>query len=241
MRNKKKVISTSILPYHGRQVEIRLKHIKNMYLRVYPAKGKIVVSAPAGLKPEKIESFIRSKKDWIDQYLNEKSNILSLDSLDVKEGAMVPVWGEQKRIVVDFQSRRAADVDKGGNLKLVLRRNEGSKQARRLLLGFYRREMKMSIPPYISFYEDRMKVNVAEFGIKKMKTRWGSCNTRAHRIWLNLELALYPPEIMEYVLVHEMVHLHERLHNRRFYRLMDQFLPDWKSREKELKRGLNSC
>lgn len=212
-----------------------------MYLRVYPAKDKIVVSAPAGLKMEKIESFIRSKKGWIDKRLKEKSNILTLDSLVVQEDETVPFWGQKKRLVYDFQNRRAVETDIRGNLKLILRHNEGSQQARRLLMEFYRSEMKKSIPAYISFYEDRMEVNVAEFGIKKMKTRWGSCNVRAHRIWLNLELVLYPPEIMEYVLVHEMAHLHERLHNRRFYRLMDTYLPDWKSREKELKKGLRSC
>lgn len=79
-----------------------------------------------------------------------------------------------------------------------------------------------------------MGVEVSEFGIKKMKTRWGTCNIRDRRIWLNLHLAKEKPEVIEMVVVHEMVHLLERLHNKRFYDFMDQFLPNWKERSKEL-------
>ena len=86
----------------------------------------------------------------------------------------------------------------------------------------------------IENWEPQMGVAVAEFGVKKMKTRWGTCNIRARRIWLNLELAKKRPELLEYVVIHEMVHLLERLHSKRFYGFMSKFLPEWKSLKDEL-------
>ena len=73
-----------------------------------------------------------------------------------------------------------------------------------------------------------MGVKVAEFGVKKMKTRWGTCSLKARRIWINLELVKRPIKCLEFIVVHEMVHLLERNHNKRFYALMDKFMPDWK-------------
>jgi predicted metal-dependent hydrolase len=87
----------------------------------------------------------------------------------------------------------------------------------------------------ITAWEPVMGVSVAEWGVKRMRTRWGSCNPRARRIWLSLELARRPIACLEYVVVHEMVHLLERGHNRRFYAFMDQFLPDWRSARAELR------
>ncbi|MDX1592294.1 MAG: SprT family zinc-dependent metalloprotease, partial [Balneolaceae bacterium] len=217
------------------------KHIKNMYLRVYQGTGKIVVTAPAGMKIDRVEAFVRSKEDWIGQRLSQtKTSLITLDTLGVAEGDLVPVWGVQKKILYrrNNHNRTISDDE---SLQLNLKSQDGIGEARSLLLKYYRSEMRKKIPDLISTHENRMDVEVAEYGIRKMKTRWGSCNIRARRIWLNLELALYPPEILEYVLIHEMVHLHERLHNKRFYRLMDRFLPDWKNREKQLKRGLSSC
>jgi predicted metal-dependent hydrolase len=88
--------------------------------------------------------------------------------------------------------------------------------------------MKSLVPDLITRWQPVIGVRVADWGIKKMKTRWGSCNVRDQRVWLNLELAKKPPHCLEYVLVHEMVHLLERHHNERFKALMDQFMPQWR-------------
>ena len=103
--------------------------------------------------------------------------------------------------------------------------------------GLYRSRLKDFMDDRIPFWEKKLSVKVQARGVRKMKTLWGSCNIRTHRIWLNLELARMSEKCIESILVHEMVHLKERLHNRRFYSLMDRYLPDWKEREKELKEG----
>jgi len=103
-----------------------------------------------------------------------------------------------------------------------------------VLNEWYRQQLKSQLPEVIAKYERLMGVKVNEFGIKKMKTKWGTCNPIAKRIWLNLELAKKPPELLEYVVVHEMVHLLERSHNKRFVTLMTQFMPKWKFYKDEL-------
>ncbi len=96
------------------------------------------------------------------------------------------------------------------------------------------KELKALIPPLIEKWEQIIGVKVESWGVRLMKTRWGSCNTTAKRIWVNLALAKKNPACLEYIIVHEMVHLLERLHNERFISYMDKFLPNWRSIKSEL-------
>ena len=106
----------------------------------------------------------------------------------------------------------------------------------RALEHWYREQLKALIPPLLTTWQPEMRVEAAQWGIKKMKTRWGSCNIRARRIWLSLELARKPAACLEYVVVHELTHLLERRHNRRFVAYMDQFLPTWRLARAEINR-----
>lgn len=94
--------------------------------------------------------------------------------------------------------------------------------------------MKQTIPAYIDKWEKLIGVSVNEFRVKCMKTKWGSCNIESKRIWINLELAKKTPRCLEYIIVHEMVHLLERHHNERFHAYMDKFMPNWRSIKAEL-------
>ena len=125
---------------------------------------------------------------------------------------------------------------KHDKLILQVRAGTSTKQKQVILQEWYRQQMKELVPKYISIWEEKMKVKVQEFGIKKMKTKWGTCNREAKRIWLNLNLAKKPPECIEYIVVHEMVHLLERTHNAKFIAYMNKFLPQWKHIKEELNR-----
>ena len=98
----------------------------------------------------------------------------------------------------------------------------------------YRYRLRQELPGIIDRWAKDMGVSVNGFGIKKMKTKWGTCNRKARRIWINLELAKKPPECLEYIVVHELAHLLERYHNSTFYGYMDRFLPQWRIYRKEL-------
>ncbi len=116
-------------------------------------------------------------------------------------------------------------------------RRRAHAQRERVILAWYRQQLKALIPPLIELWEAAMGVKVADWGVKQMKTKWGACNVEARRIWLNLELAKKPVQCLVYIIVHEMAHLLERHHNDRFTKLMDSFLPQWRLQRAELNRA----
>ncbi len=119
---------------------------------------------------------------------------------------------------------------------LVLRVRPGSDREKRetVLYEWYRSQLKERIPALLDLWEPRIGVRAAEVRTKRMRTRWGSCNIRERRIWLNVELMKKSPSCLEYVLVHELIHLIERNHTARFTELMDRHLPNWRARRDEL-------
>jgi predicted metal-dependent hydrolase len=130
-------------------------------------------------------------------------------------------------------------VSINGNSELRMQVRPGADRDKResVLTEWYRRQLKALIPDLIAEWQPVLGVEVADWGVKKMKTKWGSCNTRDRRVWLNLELAKKPPRCLEYVLVHELAHLLESHHNGRFKALMDQFMPRWRLHRDELNQA----
>jgi predicted metal-dependent hydrolase len=122
-------------------------------------------------------------------------------------------------------------------IHLFVREGSDTAQRERVLLAWYRQQLKALIPPLIAQWEAAMGVKVAEWGVKQMKTKWGACNVEARRIWLNLELAKKPTQCLVYIIVHEMAHLLERHHNDGFTKLMDSFMPQWRLHRAELNRA----
>jgi predicted metal-dependent hydrolase len=139
-------------------------------------------------------------------------------------------WGKRHRLNVIEQVGRHEVKVSGGKIHLFV--NPGTSiQNRALVLSeFYRAQLKAQVEKLIPEWQQRIAVEVADWNVKKMKTKWGSCNVGAKRIWLNLELAKKPLECLEYILVHELVHLLERKHNERFLSHMDKFMPNWRER-----------
>ncbi len=116
----------------------------------------------------------------------------------------------------------------------------GTPEEEALLYRNYRDQLRALVPPLLDRWQPVIGVSITAWGLRRMKTRWGSCNTRARRIWLNTELARHPPACLEYVLVHELVHLLERGHNSRFYAHLDRFLPAWRDSRAHL-NGHHRC
>jgi hypothetical protein len=217
-------------------VEVVQKNIKNVHLSVYPPKGRIKVSAPEAMSVETIRVFVISKLGWIQkqqkkiraqdreaprEYINRESHYFygKRYLLKIIEHPAPP------RVEIQHQT-----------IALYIRPGASVKKRQTILHEWYRQQLKNAIPGIILKYEKLMTVEVHEFGVKRMKTRWGTCNTVANRIWLNLELAKKPVECLEYVVVHEMAHLIERSHNSRFVALMDKYIPKWRFCRDELNR-----
>ena len=212
-------------------VEVVLKNIKNIHLSVHPPAGQVRMSAPRRLSLDTLRIFAISKLDWIrrqQRKLREQARETPREYLD-RESHFV--WGQ--RYLLAIEESDAAPTVELQPQQLVLRVRPGTDAARReaIMSAWYREQLRQAVPPLIARWEPIMGVKVRQFSIRRMKTRWGSCTPKTGRIRINTELAKKPRECLEYLIVHEMVHLLEPTHNARFIALMDRYLPDWRSRK----------
>jgi predicted metal-dependent hydrolase len=200
---------------HGFSFILRLKAIKNIHLRVYP-NGKLYISAPKHCSMQHILQFLDEKQAWIEKHCPKAppSHLhLFLGqpyAISIHKGYTHPKVSIDGQRIFCFMKSEAPD-------EII----------EKYLKKFYKEELQKRIPPLIQKWEPIMGVRVESFYIRDMASRWGSCHTQQRRICLNLQLIKKPIECIEYVLVHEMVHLLEPSHNPRFHRLMSQFLPNW--------------
>jgi len=228
---KKHQIEVSGIP-----VEIKRKKIRNLHLGVYPPEGRVRVSAPLFIDDEAIRLAVISRLKWIKK---QQKKFLEQDRQSEREmitGETHFFRGRRYRLDV-IEADQPPRVCLRGTATMELRVRPGTNRKRReeILYEWYRRQLKEQIPPLIAKWEEKIGVSVLAWGVKRMKTRWGSCNVDARRIWLNLELVKRHPLCLEYIIVHEMVHLLEKRHNERFRELMDGFMPGWRHHKEGLK------
>jgi hypothetical protein len=218
-------------------VDVVRKNIKNLHLAVYPPNGRVRVAAPLRLDDEAVRLAVISKLGWIRR---QQTKFLEQERQSAREyvsGESHYFWGKRYLLNVVYQSGKSSVVLRNNTkMDLFVRPGRDMSQRERVLLAWYRKHLKEAIPPLITKWEAIIGVQVDDWGVKQMKTKWGSCNIEARRIWLNLELAKKSIRCLEYIVVHELVHLLERLHNVRFTELMDKFLPSWRLIREELNR-----
>jgi len=218
------------------KVDIELKSIKNIHLSVYPPNGRVKISAPNRMDLDTIRVYAISKLKWIrskqEQFRNQERETpreyLTKEShIFLGKRYLLKVVERNSSPFVNYTQRE---------IIMHVRPDTLAERRQEILDEWYRTELKKVIPDLITKWEGIIGVKVIEFGVKKMRTKWGTCNPDARRIWLNLELAKKPIECIEYILVHELVHLLERSHNERFISYTDKFLPKWRSYKQELNR-----
>lgn len=217
-------------------IEVQRKRIRHFYIRVLPPNGKVVVSAPHGASQDVIEQLLADRAGWVrkQQQRIAKREQAYPAAPPVEDGSQHIFEGRNLTLVIRETPGRVAISVEGQALFLRVPPGTTEEGRRRALEQAYRQALKDRLPSLIAAWEPVMGVSVAEWRVRQMKRLWGSCNTQARRIWLNLELIRRPPAALEFVLVHEMTHLLERGHNQRFYGLMDQFMPDWRERRNGL-------
>ena len=214
------------------------KPIKNLHLSVHPPDGHVRVSAPSHMDDEAVRLAVVSKLSWIRRHQKTFADQPRQSQREMISGESHYFLGRCYRLTVtERNGPNRITLNGTSNLTMQLRPGTDRDKREQLLNTWYRQHMKELVPDLISKWQPIIGVQVADWGIKKMKTRWGSCNTRDHRVWLNLELAKKSLDCIEYVLVHEMVHLLERNHSERFKALMDQFLPQWRLYRDELNQA----
>ncbi len=221
----------------GIPVEVVRKDIKNLHLGVYPPNGRVRVAAPLRLDDEAVRLAVISRLGWIRRQQNGFEQQERQSEREMVTGESHYFQGKRYRLdVIELAAPASVTLPKNTTLELRVRPGTDRGKREAVLNRWYRQRMREQIPELIAKWEPVIGADIADWGIKKMKTLWGSCNIDARRIWLNLELAKKPPKCLEYILVHEMVHLLERHHNERFLEYMEQFMPQWRLHRDELNR-----
>ena len=233
LRGKKRVVNN--ITVSGIEIEVSRKAIKNLYVKVSRRTGKVRVSCPKTISEQELLRFLISRMDWIKKKQKEAEKVLEPEDYDFVNGEKHYFMGRELELKVIERKQFPVVAVIEDLIELTVRPGTSKEKRKAILETHYRQYLKETLPGMVTKWERKMKVKVNEFRVKKMKTRWGTCNTRDKRIWLSLELAKKSPGCLESVVVHEMVHLLERLHNKRFYRLMDTFFPEWRKFEGELK------
>jgi len=233
MNTERHFIEVADLP-----VEVVRKEIKNLHVAVYPPSGRVRVAAPPHMDDTAVRLAVVTRLPWIRQ----KQKAFAVQQ---RQSQREMVSGEShffqgRRYLLEVVERpEPPSVQLVSNTKIRLQVRPGADRdgRQKVLHHWYRSHLRQQIPALVEKWEPRIGETVADVRIRRMKTRWGSCNAAARRILLNLELAKKPTACLEYILVHEMVHFLERHHTDRFRELMDTFMPSWRQHRDELNRA----
>ena len=215
-------------------VDVVRKDIKNLYIKIYPPDGRVRIISPHRLDDATIRKFVIAKKNWIEKKRDKYQSQPAIYLKEYKSGEIHYYKGDRFLLNVIYKRGTPKVVVRDNYLDLYIKYGSIAEQRERVLASWYRQQLKAELPQLIAKWEKVVGVKINDWGVKKMKTRWGTCNTQAKRIWLNLELIKKPHYCLEYVVVHELVHLLERGHGDRFQAYMSQFMPEWRTYEKYL-------
>lgn len=225
---------SAYLTVSGIDVDVVYKDIRNLHIGVYPPLGRVRVAAPRRLDDDRVRLAIIQRLPWIKKQRQHLQAVERQSEREMATGESHYVWGIRHRLkVIERPGRAHLEVD-GGRLLLYVPHGTGAEQRRILLDRWHRAQLRTAIPGLIGKWEPVLEVSVPRWSIRRMKTKWGSCNRQTGHIWLNVELAKKHPDSLEYIVVHEMTHHLERTHGERFTKLMDEFMADWRSRRDQL-------
>ena len=217
-------------------IDVFYKDIKNIHLSVHPPLGRVRMSSPHRIKLDTLRVFAISKLSWIKKQQQRMKNQEREAQREFITRESHYYLGKRYLLnVIEHNYPPKVEI-KHDTIELYIKSNTPREKRQTIINEWYRERLKELIPPYIAKWEKVMKVEVSDWAIKRMKTRWGTCNTKAKRIWINLELAKKPIHCLEYIIVHEMVHLLERKHNEKFKAYMNNFIPQWKQHRQELNK-----
>jgi predicted metal-dependent hydrolase len=222
-------------------IEAIRKDIKNIHLGVYPPNGRIRMAMPLRTSDESARLFVISKTPWIKKQQKIFVNHKRQTPRKYVSGETHHIFGKAYHLdVILSDESPQLKIKKKTHIELYVKPKTTIKQKEKMFESFYRSELNNIISKNIKKWEKKVGVKVKEVKIKKMKTKWGTCNSKAKRIWFNLELAKKSFHCIDYVIVHELVHLKERKHNDRFIELLESAYPKWQQHKEELNDGILS-
>jgi predicted metal-dependent hydrolase len=226
--------ASAYLTVRGIDIDVVYKDIKNLHIGVYPPLGRVRVAAPLKLDDDRVRLAVIQRLPWIKK---QREQLRAADRQSEREmvtGESHYVWGVRHRLkAVERPGRAHVEID-GERLLLYVPDGTTAEARRRILEHWQREQLREQIPGLIARWEKVIDRQVPRWSIRRMKTKWGSCNRESGHIWFNVELAKKHPDCLEYIVVHEMTHLLERSHGEQFTKLMDRHLPNWRARREQL-------
>jgi len=225
------------LTVSGIGVYVVYKDIKNLHIGVYPPNGRVRVAAPERLDDDTVRLAIVQRLPWIRRQTERLRHAERQSAREMVTGESHYLWGRRLRLhVVETEGRPSLEV-RGSRLHLSVPVEFSAADRQRILDNWYRKQLKTAVPALIKKWEPIIGVSVGGCTIRRMKTKWGSCSPASGRISLNLELAKKHSACLEYLVVHEMTHLHERCHNERFTELLSSYLANWQALRDQLNQA----
>ena len=219
------------------ELSVTRKPIKNIYIYVKPPDGRVEVSAPVGMSRAALESFVRSKLAWIRRQQEKLKDRRPPEPRAYVTGETLLIWGRPYRLRVEHGGRGNSLVTDGDTAVLTVRGSSTPQQRERFVKEWYRSILMAEIARLLPKWESVTGLHPSGWQTKDMTTRWGTCNLKTRKIWLNLQLAKKPPECLEYVILHELAHLRVKDHGKRFEALLNRYMPDWRAVRGRLNGG----
>jgi predicted metal-dependent hydrolase len=210
------------------------KDIKNVHLSVHPPDGRVTLVAPTATRIDVARAYAISKLGWIRNQQEKLAKQARETPREFIERESHHLWGRRHLMTIKFQEAKPSVVLDHKRITLTVRPGSDAEKRAAVIHEWHKSLLHDVVPGLISKWEPKLKVIVACYFLQRMKTKWGSCNHRAGHIRLNTELVKKPKDLLEYVVVHEMVHLIEPTHNDRFINILDKHYPTWQEARAEL-------
>ena len=215
-------------------IQVFRKNIKNVHLSVYPPDGRVTLAAPSATRLDVARAYAISKLGWIREQQDKLLRQQRETPRRYIERESHFLWGRRYLLVVEYKETKPAVRLDHKRIFLTVRPGSDEKKRAAVIHEWHKRLLHEAVPPCIRKWEAKLGVKVNSYYLQRMKTKWGSCNSRAGNIRLNTELVKKPKDLLEYVIVHEMAHLLEPVHNEHFVALLDEHYPFWREARAEL-------
>lgn len=229
-----------LITVSGIDVQVNKKNIKNMHLSVKPPLGNVVVSAPLLMSQKSIENFVRLNSGWIKKQQEKFINQPRMTARQYVSGETYYIFGKQFFLEFVSASKKSFKID-GNKIVLGMKADSTVEQREKFVREKFRQILIEQLERLIPKWEKTTNLYCESFKTKYMLTRWGTCNSKAKRIWINLQMVEKPLDCLEYIILHELIHLKISNHGKDFINMMNQFMPDWKDRKKLLNTQILAC
>lgn len=215
------------------EIQVTKKKIKNLHLSVMPPNGSVKISAPIEVSDDAIIAFASSRLGWIKAQIATFENHERESKREYVSGESFYLFGRRYLLNVIHTNKNKIEIQ-NDRIILSLKKNTTNDQKINFVTNWYRNELRKELKKLLEVWQTRTRLIPESWQIKDMKTKWGSCTKNKGKLWFNLQLAKKPIDCIEYVVLHELIHLKVEKHNNEFKNLMQQYMPNWQERKSTL-------